>query len=135
MYPEAFADLAAKCEAATSVAVVKGYPVWGRPAAIPPIISMEAAATDVPFRARVGEPQRQWAVAVRFGVFARNEPELWGLLEKLMTLLTGLGVYKVGLTSVSISFSQGGLRHPNENQVQEEAYAFIVPVTETCQGG
>jgi hypothetical protein len=135
MFYEPLNDLALKCEAALGVPVVKGYPSWGRPAAQPPILALELANAGVAPIARIGETQRRMYTPLRFFVFARNEPELWLLLAKLMVLLTGLGTYKVGTTTVVITLPQDGQRHPNANEVQEEAYAFIVPVTVTCQGG
>lgn len=80
MILEVYEHLLAAYAAALGIASTKGYPTWGRGAAITPCVALELAEV-APEHARIGQKQATSSVGYRGWIFASHEPELCTLTE------------------------------------------------------
>ena len=133
MIPEIYMYLAEQAETNVGLPVYKGYPYWAgnTTKVVPPILALESRTTGAGPNARLGQAQARWQMTFWFWLFARNEPEMNMLLEKLIVWLKGLGAFEINGQRVGVSFQMDGQRHPNDSGTQQEAYAFFMPLTVT----
>lgn len=114
--------------AALGVAVVQGFPTWGRPNLTPPVTALELASwTPVPPR-RIGEAQARQLASYTFYLFARNEREMLTMLDSLASWVLGNAAADIDNRRVEVGISDGQ-RYQSDTGAQQEAYAFQVTLT------
>lgn len=108
---------------ALGVTVVKGFPDWARPGAVPPIAALEITAWT-PSTNRIGQRQARQSATFRVYVFARHEPGLCVMLDDLTDWSAATPSIEVSSRRVDLTLSDG-LRYTPETSAQQEQHAFV----------
>lgn len=128
MILEVYEYLLAAYAAALGVASSKGYPAWGRGAAITPCVALELAEFT-PEHARIGQQLVTCNIGYRGWLFARHEPELCAMLDELLTWHKQHGTFDIAAQRVACSLLIAK-RHdvdPNiASQQEQHAVTFLI---------
>jgi len=114
-------------EVTAAVPVMQGYPAWGRPRLVPPVVGVVLAASIPMERARIGAVrpvQTGWTLHV----FDVGELELVSLCQKIINWVLQNPQIEVDGVKTTISFVDGR-RHEPLTAAIEEQYGFEISVT------
>ena len=125
-------ELAAQWATAFGVNVSKGKPTWARPDVTLPVAALEIMAWQPAVRQRVGQRQPHEQAVYRGWFFARNEPELVTLLQRLAAWVQANPLLALTGERVEVT-SQDALRYEPQTAAQQEQHAFSWLTTATYQ--
>ncbi len=107
------------------IAVVKGYPSWGRPNLEPPLLALELTGFSFEIPARIGQPAARRRAAFTATIFGRHEVEMIERVDHLCDWIVRHALVQVNGLAVALD-APSGSRRAGEAGVQQEAYAFAI---------
>lgn len=125
MFDVIYERLAAEMGTALEVAVIKGFPAWGRPGLEPPIAALETLRLTAERPTRIGQATARRRAEFTLTVFGRHEAEALRLAQRALDWLFDNSRFIVNGITVDCEATEA-TRHANESGVQQEAYAFAV---------
>ncbi len=120
--------LIAALETALLLDVIKGYPSWGRRELMPPVAALELAAWTPDTPTRIGQKHGRQQISFRFWVFARHEPELCELLDRMAAWCLGAACLQVDDQRINVAVAEGQRYEGSEQPVQQEQHALWFPI-------
>lgn len=123
MFEELGSYVVASVGTGLGVPTVKGRPSWARTNLQPPMAAVESAQWEPGPRTRIGQQRAVSTITFRVWLYARNEPELWGMLDALDVWLMANVCMTISGKEVRAVFT-GGQRNQPDTEAQQEAYSF-----------
>jgi len=124
-----FETLIDALETALLLNVIKGYPSWGRHELTLPVAALELASWTPEIPNRIGQRHGRQQIGFRLWLFARHEPELCELLDRLAAWCAGTACIKIDDQRIDIGVAEGQRYEGSEQPVQQEQHALWFPIT------
>ncbi len=128
MYAEVMRSLSDGIGQALGIQVVKGFPSWGRLAAMPPVGAIRLDGFTPESAGRIGDDRG--SLSWRVTLFGRHEQEMLALVEGLIQWVARTRVLTVDGKVVPLE-TLGGSRYISVTGAQQEEYGFDVMIQTT----
>lgn len=118
-----YAAVVSQLATALAVSVGQGFPVWGRSTTSAPCAAVELFTWQPGAPTRIGQRTARQGVQFRLWLFARHEPELAILLERLAAWTAEQATCQVNGSQIDLRVGES-VRHEPQTDAQEEAHAM-----------